>query len=143
MTSLLGQRSDAEDVLQDTYLRLLGHRGLEQTESRARAYAYRVATNLVHDRFRRRDCLSLEALGEAGEPVEAHEPPQLVDLARGLECIEQTLLALKPRCRRVFLLRIAEDLSYEAIAAALGVGKRTVEREMQHALEVLQRRLRP
>jgi RNA polymerase sigma-70 factor (ECF subfamily) len=143
VTSLLGNRPDAEDVLQETYLRLLGQRGLEQTESRARAYAYRVATNLAHDRFRRRETTSLEALGEADAPVAAHDPPQLVDLARGLERVEQTLLELKPRCRRVFLLRVAEELSYESIADVLGIGKRTVEREMRHALEVLQRRLKP
>lgn len=139
---LLGRAGDADDVLQETYLRLLGQPALERSEARARAYAYRIATNLVHDRFRRRSGTSLEALAEADEPVASHEPPQLVDLALGLERIEQTLLELKPRCRRVFLLRVAEDQSYDAIAAVLGVGKRTVEREMRHALEVLQRRLK-
>jgi DNA-directed RNA polymerase specialized sigma24 family protein len=43
----------------------------------------------------------------------------------------------------VFLLRTAEELDYEEIAQRLNVSKRTVEREMQTALELCQQRLRP
>ena len=56
--------------------------------------------------------------------------------------VERTLLELPPRCRQVFLLRTSHEWSYEAIAERLGVSKRTVEREMQTALDACQRELR-
>jgi DNA-directed RNA polymerase specialized sigma24 family protein len=42
----------------------------------------------------------------------------------------------------VFLLRTSHELSYEAIAERLRISKRTVEREMQAALDACQRELR-
>ena len=56
--------------------------------------------------------------------------------------VTRTLLQLRPRSRQVLLLRSAEGLSYEAIAERLGISKRTVEREMQHALDACQRTLK-
>jgi DNA-directed RNA polymerase specialized sigma24 family protein len=51
---LLARREDAEDVAQETYVKLLGAAGLEQSEARVRAFMFKVATNLAYDRFRRR-----------------------------------------------------------------------------------------
>lgn len=69
-------------------------------------------------------------------------PDAIVDLEVAMETITQVLLALKPRCRQVFLMRTAEGLSFEAIAERLAISKRTVEREMKHALDACQRRLK-
>jgi RNA polymerase sigma factor (sigma-70 family) len=139
---LLKRRADAEDVVQETYMRLLSVADLDRSGSRARAYLFKVATNLARDRFRRR-----AEQGAGTELVEEDfassddSPELIVDFAQGLAIVKRTLLDLKPRCRQVFLLRVSEELDYETIAARLGVSKRTVEREMQHALEVCQKRL--
>jgi RNA polymerase sigma-19 factor, ECF subfamily len=141
--ALLGSWSDAEDIVQETYLRLLRFEELERIEARARSYMFRIATNLAYDRHRRPREQSLEALAVAPEGLAHIEGPEaIVDLERAIETLCRTLLQFKPRCRRVFLLRSAEGLSYEAIAERLGISKRTVEREMKHALDTCQRRLR-
>ena len=69
-------------------------------------------------------------------------PEAILDFDRALEAITHTLLQIRPRSRPVFLLRTTEGLSYESIAERLGVSKRTVEREMKHALDACQRKLR-
>jgi RNA polymerase sigma factor (sigma-70 family) len=141
--SLLRHSADAEDVLQETYLRLLKGEVLDRTFPRARAYAFKIATNLAYDRFRRREDRSIDEVNYQEEPASAWDSPEImVDFAATLERIEQTLVELKPRSRRVFLLRTSEGLSYEEIAATLGISKRTVEREMKHALDAIERRLR-
>ena len=66
---------------------------------------------------------------------------RIVALEQGVAMVERTLLALPARCRQVFLLRVSHELSYEAIAEQLGISKRTVEREMQQALDACQRSL--
>jgi RNA polymerase sigma-70 factor (ECF subfamily) len=142
LLGLLKRRADAEDVVQETYVRLLGVADLDRSASRARGYLFKVATNLARDRFRRRveqgadTALATDDLASSDDSPEA-----IVDFAQGLAIVKRVLLELKPRCRQVFLLRVSEELDYETIAARLGISKRTVEREMQHALEVCQKRL--
>ncbi len=142
LKGLLANGADAEDALQETYARLLDVTDLDRADGRARAYLYKVATNLARDRFRRRKESSIDdAL--ADELPSGDDPPEVVvDFGRGLAIVKRTLLELKPRCRQVFLLRVAEELDYETIAARLGISKRTIEREMQHALDACQRRLK-
>jgi RNA polymerase sigma factor (sigma-70 family) len=143
LAGLLGDRSDAEDVFQETCLRLLDANDLERHMPRARAYAFRIASNLAYDRFRRR-----RTRRQSIAPVDVSDeqsplPEIIIDLERALERVEETLLELAPRCRRVFLLRVSEGLSYALIAEKLGVSKRTVEREMKHAIDACQDRLKP
>jgi len=143
VAALLGSWADAEDIVQETCSRLLRVADLEHVENRARAYMFRIATNLAYDRHRRPREQSLDDLGDAAPNLSLLEGPDtILDMERAMETLCRTLLQLKPRCRQVFLLRSAEGLSYEAIAERLNTSKRTVEREMKHALDTCQRRLR-
>lgn len=143
LRDLLARREDAEDVAQETYLKLATAAGLELSEVRVRAFMFKVATNLAYDRFRQRrtrgwqDDSELVALLDDAPPVD-----RVVALEQGISIVERTLLGLPARCRQVFLLRVAHDWSYEAIAERLGVSKRTVEREMQQALEACEQNLK-
>jgi RNA polymerase sigma factor (sigma-70 family) len=141
LTDLLSRRDEAEDVVQETYVRLMQVKQLET--GGLRALIFKVATNLAYDRFRQRSARGPHGGDDALVEIASHEPlpERIVAFEQGVEIVKRTLLELKPRCRRVFLLRTAEDLGYDDIAARLRISRRTVEREMQHALEVFQRRL--
>jgi RNA polymerase sigma factor (sigma-70 family) len=141
LTDLLSRRDEAEDLVQETYLRLLQVETIET--GRVRALIFKIATNLAYDRFRQRRARgphSDDAL-LADVPAPSPTPERVVAFEQGLEIVKGALRELKPRCRQAFLLRASAELSYEEIAQRLGISKRTVEREMQHALEVCQRRL--
>ena len=141
VSGLLGRHADAEDVLQEAYARLLGVPTLDRTPARARAYLFKTATNLVHDRFRRPEPSTSETV-LAGAVADLSESPDgIVDFEQGLDAVRCALLGLKPRCREVFLLRTVDGLGYDEIAVRLRTSKRTVEREMKHALDVCQQRL--
>lgn len=140
LSALLGRPADAEDVLQEAYTRLLGVAELDRTPARARAYLFKMATNLVRDRFRRSEALAAEAPDDLA--ADAATPERIAVFEQGLDAVRRALLELKPRCREIFLLRTVDGLDYDAIAARLGVSKRTVEREMKHALDVCQQRLK-
>ena len=75
-------------------------------------------------------------------PDEGPQAERVVAMEQALAIVERTLLALPARCRQVFLLRTFHEWSYETIAERLGISKRTVEREMQMALDACQRELR-
>lgn len=143
LRELLARREDAEDVAQETYLKLVHAENLEQSEVRVRAFMFKIATNLAYDRFRQRrsrgrhDDTELVALSDEGLPAD-----RIVALEQGVSIVERTVLELPARCRQVFLLRVSHEWSYEAIAAHLAVSKRTVEREMQQALEACEQSLK-
>ncbi|HEX6996489.1 MAG TPA: sigma-70 family RNA polymerase sigma factor [Gammaproteobacteria bacterium] len=141
VSALLGRRAEAEDVLQEAYARLLGVQTLDRTPARARAYLFKTATNLVRDRFRRADAFAVEAPSD-DLAEDAETPERIVDFEQGLDAVRRALLELKPRCREVFLMRAVDGLGYDAIATRLGISRRTVEREMKHALDVCQQRLK-
>jgi len=141
VSALLGRRADAEDVLQDAYARLLTVPVLDRTPARARAYLFKTATNLVRDRFRRSH-VTVDEEPSDDVAADGETPELIVDFEQGLDAVKRALLELKPRCREVFLLRAVDGLEYDAIAAHLGISKRTVEREMKHALDVCQERLK-
>lgn len=143
LSGLLAGHPDAEDVLQESYARLLDAADLDRSPARARAYLFRIATNLALDRFRRRRTRGTEEpIETAGLASAEPTPDEIVSLDQGLTIIRQTLTEIDPRCRQVFLLRAREELSYEDIAQRLRVSKSTVERAMRQTLEICQRRLR-
>jgi len=141
LTDLLSRRDEAEDLVQETYLRLMQIENIEV--GRVRALIFKVATNLAYDRFRQRRAHGPHGDDEQLAEVAADQPApdRIVALEQGIEIIKRTLLDLKPRCRQVFLLRTSAELGYDEIAKRLGISRRTAEREMQHALDVCQRRL--
>jgi RNA polymerase sigma-70 factor (ECF subfamily) len=143
LRGLLLRREDAEDIAQETYVRLVRADTLERSEVHIRAFMFRAATNLAYDRFRQRRSRGMHDDAELVELRDETPPAErIVALEQALRVVERTLLALPPRCRQVFLLRTSHEWSYEAIADRLGISKRTVEREMQAALDACQRELR-
>jgi RNA polymerase sigma factor (sigma-70 family) len=142
LTGLLTRREDAEEVLQDAYLRILDSTALERSEGKARAFLFKVATNLAYDCFRRRRTRGPQtSIQDACLASDDPSPERMLDIGLAMEALGEALEELKPRCRRVFLLRAAEQLSYAEIAERLGVSKRTAEREMQAALIQCQEKL--
>lgn len=143
LRDLLARREDAEDVAQETYVRLISAAASEPSEMHIRALMFRAATNLAYDRFRQRRTHGPHEDGAlAALPAETPHAERVVAMEQALRVVERTVLGLPLRCRQVFLLRTSHEWGYEAIAERLGVSKRTVEREMQAALDACQRALR-
>ena len=139
VAGLLGTATDAEDIVQETCARLLRAGHLERTETRARSYMFRIATNLAYDRHRQRRELSIDEVPQHSEPTSTAEAPEsILEFDQAFDSFAAALLRLPPRSRRVFLLRTAEGLSYEAIAERLSISKRSVERDMHRAMAACQ-----
>lgn len=101
----------ADDLLQETYCRYFMHRRTDMDESQTRAYLYRIATNLMHDRVRSRvDCFVPEI------PERGHAP----NLETRLD-VRSTLRQLKPRERELLWLAYVEGMNHDEIAAATGL----------------------
>jgi RNA polymerase sigma-70 factor (ECF subfamily) len=144
--------AQAEDVLQETFLRLI--KGAEAYERQAKftTWLYTIARNLCVDAARRgkhRKAASLDA------PVGDGESAPLVELvadgqagadreAIGRELqvrIQQAVEALPDEQREIFLLREVADLQFNEIAQIVGCPENTVKSRMRYALEKLREAL--
>lgn len=143
---ILGCSEDAEDVVQETCMRLMRARDFWRGERQVRAFLFKIATNLARDELRRRRACAYDAhfsydmadlVGEEGL-----QPDQIVDRFSAMEAVSRALMSLPPRYREVFTLHIEAQMSYRAISRRLGVSAKTVERDMCGARALCQDRLR-
>lgn len=137
----VGNRSEAEDLTQETFARLIGSQSFESAEV-ARAYVFRVASNLLRDRARimarRRGVfvLPLEAVGGGADPGISEEiGPERVIIAKEklgevLACLDE----LGDRTKSIFILFRLEGMKQKDIAALYGIGHSTVEKHVMAAM---------
>jgi RNA polymerase sigma-70 factor, ECF subfamily len=118
---LLGDSTQADDVLQDAFCKFLVAPVGELDEPAQRAYLFRIATNLVIDQHRRhaRERQAQQRLFEA-EPLARNQPTALsLDMAR-------TFAELKPRERALLWLAYVEGSGHDEIAASLGLKSKSI-----------------
>jgi RNA polymerase sigma-70 factor (ECF subfamily) len=151
LVRMLGEREKAEDLAQETFLRIV--KGAQAWEHRARfqTWLYTIARNLCvdqsrRDRFRRAD--SLDQTGPDDEPamldsVPAGDPfpDRGAESARLRPVLQKALLSLPPDQREVFILREQAGMPFKEIAEMVGANENTVKSRMRYALEGLRKAL--
>jgi RNA polymerase sigma-70 factor, ECF subfamily len=121
---LLGDHGEAEDVVQETFLKLDGHPVLERPDDEVAAWLRRVCLNTAYNRLRgqRRATARLDRAGRAervdDEADERGEPLLDVLRAEQRQAVRRALATLPERQRAVLLLRHA-GYSYTEIATTL------------------------
>jgi len=146
-TRMVGDREEARDIVQLTFLRAWEHRERFDERWSPNTWLYRIATNLSIDYLR-----ASGGRREKAEPVRRHlvevvrhrREPGLVDLDhQEVESILQDLArGLSERHRAVFLLREVEGLSSAEVAEILGCRESTVRNHLFAARKHLRRELR-
>jgi len=146
---VLGDPDEADDVVQETYIRAWGR--LEELRDPAAVMGWlsRVARNAARDRLRWWKRRKRESFDEAGAPL-----ARLVTMADSAPLADEALAAaqtgaavaravasLPDKHRVVLLLREADGMSYEEIAESLGVAVGTVESRLHRARAALARKL--
>lgn len=136
-----GNDADAEEIAQESYVRLLGYGyGDSRPPAVWRALLYRIASNQAVSHFRMRAVRqtdrqqSLEGLELASETPSQE---RMVVAQQELEQVRRALAALPSKCRRVFLLSRVHHKSYPEIARLCGVSVKMVEKHMSKALAAL------
>jgi RNA polymerase sigma-70 factor (ECF subfamily) len=112
-----GDPALAEDLVQEAYIRILRHGSPGFGAAERRAFLYRIATNLLYDRWRRerRERGLLAHLFSGREPT-AEPSHARLDLETGFS-------ALRPRDRALLWLAHAEERPHREIAAILGLSE--------------------
>jgi RNA polymerase sigma-70 factor (ECF subfamily) len=148
---MTGNEQDAEEVVQDTFLR--AYRRLDRFESRANfgTWLYRIAVNCSLDlkRKRRPEMEHREAEDPEGSEVVAQvasvapAPDRLLLSAEVGGRVQKALGELSPMERAAFLLRHFEGLSIEEIGQTLGLRTSATKNTVFRAVRKLRRALEP
>lgn len=114
-----GDPAAADDLLQESYYRLLRTTTQFESEDHRKNYLFRVATNLLRDRYRRPrlDNAQLPENGEGDIPAGgdlAQQTQQRTDLQRAMA-------QLTPRERELVLLAYGQGLTHQEVAGTLGL----------------------
>jgi RNA polymerase sigma-70 factor (ECF subfamily) len=140
---MTGNEQDAEDVVQEAFLR--AYRQIHRYESRASfaTWIYRIAANYSLDLIRARkptdsDELALGALRESSPG-----PDRLFVSAKVQETVDQALETLTQQERTAFVLRHFEGQSIEEISGALGIGSNAAKHSIFRAVQKLRKALTP
>ncbi|HET6631049.1 MAG TPA: sigma-70 family RNA polymerase sigma factor [Woeseiaceae bacterium] len=136
----LKAEADAEDVSQEVYLRLLRipeNRVVEHP----RAYLFRVAANVINDWRTGQKMLETRPTEELDRFAGPDDSADHYENARRLERIERALKALPAHYRATIVLKTTHGMTYEEIAAHLGVSERMVKRYIVKAYARLRDRL--
>jgi RNA polymerase sigma-70 factor (ECF subfamily) len=156
---LTGRRELAEDLFQETWLRVLERGTQFDGRSRFEPWLFSVARNLAIDHFRRKKWISLDApIGEGVDQNPAtgareqslaatiadEESPSPFELAaRGEDALRlaHALVLLAPIYREVLVLRFQEQLSLQEVACVTGAPVPTVSSRLRRGLEALRTHL--
>lgn len=130
-----GDQDEAEELVQEAFVKLWSQRSTLEFQSSVKAYLYRMVHNQalnrlrsqrIHERYTQHQTRQMEHEMEAPK-----DDPELASRFR------KVLEALPAQCRHVFELSRFESLKYREIAEQLGISVKTVETHMGKALRIL------
>ena len=145
---LSGNRELAEDLFQETWIRVM-ERGHQYDGRREfSSWLYAVARNLTIDYLRRKSPVSLDGLMENEDraPYEPADPrPSAWDevaQSQETERINAALAGIPAECREAIVLRFQDELALEEMAAVTGAPLGTVKSRLYRGLNMLMRPLK-
>ncbi|MBB5316978.1 RNA polymerase sigma factor [Tunturibacter empetritectus] len=141
---LTGKREVAEDLFQETWMRVLLRGAQYNGKARFDTWLFTIARNLVIDLSRKRVMASLDEMSEGKEDDRPFEvamsgPSPLEQFQSRENCAEvgEVLLKLEPSYREVLVLRFYEELSLEEIATVTRAPLSTVKSRLYRGLAAL------
>jgi RNA polymerase sigma-70 factor (ECF subfamily) len=141
LVSLLGKRDGVDDLVQETWLRVLERGKSYDGCSRFEPWLFTVARNITLDAIRKRPMLSLDSNEEdvvRSTPASREPSPYtLAARTQDAERLAHSLEALEPVFREALMLRFQEDLTLQEISAVVGAPVSTVASRIYRGLATL------
>jgi len=144
---------DAEDLLQDTFMRAFRFFHRFETGTNIRAWLFRILKNTYINNYRKVqrtpdqvDWAQVEEFYDSVTPHDLrkrHKNPEELLLESSVDNrVEEAVAALPPEYRAVVLLNFMEDMSYKEIAEVLEIPMGTVMSRLHRGRKLLQKELR-
>lgn len=130
----LNSLSDAQEVAQEAYLRMLTMDNREEVDS-LRGYLFKVAGNLAIDRLRKRKVRSEFAVVQAqDEPMDDHRPDHHAMAVEQVAGLRRALSELPAKASQAFVMHVIEGRELSNVAQTMKLSERMVRYHVAHAL---------
>lgn len=149
---MLGDREDANDLAQETFVRVYLARHTYRASERFSHWLYTIAANLARNQLRwraRHPEVSLDAGSETHEqvlldtlPAQTDTPDQQIEAQQRAAAVQAAVQRLPPELREAFVLCEWEELSVAEAAAILGLTPKAVESRCYRARQLLRAQLK-
>lgn len=135
---MLGERADAEDVVQDSFLRAYLAIGRYDERDQFRGWLFRILTNQCRNFLTSRGRRSKRFVQD-DFAIESAQAPPFGALAPGVEdaALMRALAQLDPLQREALLLKYAEGLEYGEMSAMTGAGESALKMRVKRGSERL------
>lgn len=149
---MLGQSGDAEDVVQETFLRVYMNLDRYDENQKFSTWIYRIATNLCIDRLRKRKPnYSLDAELPDSEGADWYStlasdqdtPEEELVLSETQQQIRKAIETLPEKYKSVVILRYLHDMSLQEIGDVLQMPVTTIKTRVHRGREFLRKKLEP
>ena len=153
---MVHDRETAEDLAQDTFIKVLNHIDRYQPEFKLSSWLFKIAHNVTIDHLRKRKLPTISMSGSphahTSEEIEASSFDVVSRAESALDelesrelgsAIEKAIAGLRPEYRSCIMLRHVEGRSYEEIAATLDLPLGTVKTYIHRARHELREALGP
>jgi RNA polymerase sigma-70 factor, ECF subfamily len=145
LVSLLGGRYGVDDLVQETWLRVLERGGSYDGRFRFEPWLFRVARNIALDTMRKRPINNLDSSeggGDRSSPASGEASPYtLAARTQDAERLADAVQTLEPVYREALVLRFQEDLSLQEISVIVRAPVSTVASRIYRGLATLRPRL--
>ncbi len=152
LMGILGNIEEAQDAVQDTFLKAFQHIGDFQGRSKFSTWVLTIASNTGLQRLRERR--PMESLDEAPSEEDGdfhprqvrawvEDPEELCSQAERRSLVESAMMQLPPKYRIVLMLRDIDQLSGLEVAEALGIGMPAMKARLFRARLMLREALTP
>ncbi|MCJ7459181.1 MAG: RNA polymerase sigma factor [candidate division Zixibacteria bacterium] len=139
---LVGNKEEAEDILQETFLRVYKQKESYDFNYSFSTWIYTIALNLCRNLYKRKKKVRFFGM----DSLVNHPDPNSENHGnrnRLSSILEGAISSLPFKYRTVFLLRDVDQLSYEEVASTLNLPLGTVKSRVNRARRILQKKLRP
>lgn len=140
--SYLQNESDAEDLLQDVFLKVWEKRKMLDSSQNIKAYIFKIAVNSIYDFIRHKNIENAYTdYARLNYKADANYTWHTLIFNEMLESLNKLVAQMPEQCRRVFHLSKRKGLTNDEIAKKLNISKRTVENQLYRAISFLKEHL--
>lgn len=140
--TILKNKEDAKDVVQEVFVRIWQNRNKIDKHSSFKSYLFTIAYNIIVDHFRKRlkDKKYKDFLEANIKEVDSSQEKNIEFLDLN-ELYEQSVEQLPPRRKLIYKMNRNEGLTYDEIAEQLNISRNTVRNQMAKTLEFLRKKI--
>jgi RNA polymerase sigma-70 factor (ECF subfamily) len=142
----LGNAADAEDAVQESFIRVWRHLSEFDSRKKFTTWLYRIVANLCLDqmksRSRRRKTILIQSENDlANFPDPAGDPDRAFDDREKVRMVHRLIQDMPDKQRMVFVLRDLQDLSVEEVSGILNMPRHSVKSNLYYARKFLRNRI--